>query len=337
VSDDHGPWIDLHSHAGRCFLAGLPAGHPMVASLGAASVDEAVRDARAAGMTALTLATVSDLAVLRPDPATGLRAQRDFSPGEAIADHRRQLDGLRRAVAEAGAEVATSAADVDRAASDGRTVVLLGCEGGDFLDGDLRRLAEARAAGVTVLTLVHYRVNEIGDTQTEPPVHGGLSRFGRAVVAECNQLGIVVDCAHASLATTKDVLEVSTKPVIISHGQLTRTRTSAGAGAAHPRLLTAEHVSAVAETGGLVGAWPAGLTSRSLTDFATEIIRLIKVAGLAHVAIGTDLDGNYKPVLNSYSQLPDLARLLRDRRLAPDNIQDILGRNAADLLHRVIP
>ena len=147
----------------------------MVASLGAASVADAVRDARAAGMTALVLATVSDLAVLRPDPVTGLRAHRDFRPGEALADHRRQLDGLRRAVAAGGAQVATSAAEVDQGARDGRTVVLLGCEGGDFLDGDLRRLEEARAAGVSVLTLVHYRVNEIGDVQTEPPVHGGLS------------------------------------------------------------------------------------------------------------------------------------------------------------------
>ena len=224
----------------------------MVAALGAASVQDAVRAARAAGMTALMLATVSDFAVLRPDHVTGLRAHRDFRPGEAYADHRRQLEAIRRDIAAAGAEVATSAASVDRAAGNGRTVVLLGCEGGDFLDGDLRRLEEARAAGVTVLTLVHYRVNDIGDVQTEPPVHGGLSRFGRAVVAECNRLGVVVDCAHASFGATMAVLEVSSQPVIISHGQLGR------AGTAHPRLLTTAHVAAVAAAGGLIGAWPAG-------------------------------------------------------------------------------
>jgi hypothetical protein len=173
VIAESGPWIDLHSHAGRRFLSGLPAGHPMVASLGASSVAGAVRDAGAGGMTALVLATVSDLAVLRPDPVTGLRAHRDFRPGEAYADHRRQLDGLRQAVAAAGAEVVTSAAEVGRAARGGRTAVLLGCEGGDFLEGDPRRLEEARAAGVSVLTLVHYRVNEIGHVQTAPPVHGG--------------------------------------------------------------------------------------------------------------------------------------------------------------------
>lgn len=331
MSANNGPWIDLHSHAGRCFLAGLPGGHPMVASLGAASVAGAVRDAAAAGMTALILATVSDLAVLRPDPVTGLRAHRDFRPGEAAAGHRRQLDGLRGAVAAAGVQVADSAADVDRAARDGRTVVLLGCEGGDFLEGDLRGLGKARTAGVTVLTLVHYRVNEIGDVQTEPPVHGGLSRFGRAVVAECNRLGIVVDCAHASFATTMAVLEVSSQPVIISHGQL------GDAGAAHPRLLTTAHVAAVASAGGVIGAWPAGLTSRSLADFGAEIIRLTEAAGPAHVAIGTDLDGNYRPVLTSYAQLADLAGLLRDRGLGADRVRQVLGGNAADLLRRTIP
>lgn len=335
MSAERGPWIDLHSHAGRCYLAGRPAGHPAVTALGAASVSGALRDAAAAGVTALMLATVSDFAVLRPDLVSGLRAFRDFAPDEAYADHRRQLEAIRRAVAAAGAEVATSAArvatwgaGVDRAARDGDTVVLLGCEGGDFLEGDLRRLEEARAAGVTVLTLVHYRVNQIGDVQTEPPVHGGLSRFGRAVVAECNRLGIVVDCAHASFDTTMAVLEASDQPVIISHGQLGHP------GATHPRLLTAAHVTAVASAGGLIGAWPAGLTSRSLADFGTEIIRLIEVAGPGHVAIGTDLDGNYRPVLTSYQQFADLAGLLHDRGLPADHVRQILGGNAADLLNR---
>ena len=331
MSTERGPWIDLHTHAGRCYLAGLPARHPMVTALGAASVTDAVRDAAAAGVTALVLAIVSDFAVLRPDPVTGLRAYRDFAPGEAYADHRRQLDGIRQAVAATGAEVATSAAGVDRAATDGRTAVLLGCEGGDFLEDDLRRLEEARSDGVTVLTLVHYRPNQIGDVQTEPPVHGGLSPFGRAVVAECNQMGIVIDCAHASFDTTMAVLEASDQPVVISHGQLAHPDST------HPRLLTTAHAAAVASAGGLIGAWPVGLTSRSLADFATEIIRLTQAVGPGHVAIGTDLDGNYQPVLTSYDQLPDLARLLQDHGLPAAHIRQILGGNAADLLTRTRP
>ena len=222
----------------------------------------------------------------------------------------------------------SAAADVDRAARDDRTVVLLGCEGGDFLEGDLGRLEEARAAGVTVLTLVHYRVSQIGDVQTEPAVHGGLSRFGRAVVAECNRLGMVIDCAHASFDTTMAVLEASDRPVIISHGQLGH------AGTTHPQLLTAAHAAAVSSAGGLIGAWPCGIISRSLADFGTEIVRLTEVAGPGHVAVGTDLDGNYRPVLTSYDQLADLAGALRERGLPADYVRQILGGNAADLLSR---
>jgi membrane dipeptidase len=281
-------------------------------------------------MTALVLAAVADFTVLRPDPATGLRAHRDFHAGEAYADYQRQLAGIRQAAAEADAEVATSAADLERAARDGRTAVLLGCEGGDFLEGDLRRLEKARAVGLTVLTLVHYRVSEIGDVQTEAPVHDGLSRFGRDVVAECNRLGIVIDCAHASFATTMAVLAASRQPVIISHGQLGH------ADGGHPRLMSAQHAAAVAEAGGLVGAWPCGITSRSLADFGTEILRLAEAAGPDHLALGTDLDGNYRPVLTSYDQLDDLVGLLRGGGLPPDHIHQILGGNAMALLGRVL-
>jgi membrane dipeptidase len=335
MADGRGPRIDLHSHAGRCFLAGLPAGHSLVATMGAAAVADAVRAARAAGMTALVLAAVADFAVLRPDPATGLRAHRGFHAGEAYADYQRQLAGIREAAAEAGAGVAASAADLDRAGRDGRTAVLLGCEGGDFLEGDLRRLEEARAAGLTVLTLVHYRVSEIGDVQTEAPVHDGLSRFGRDVVAECGRLGIVVDCAHASFATTMAVLEASSQPVVISHGQLGYPGADSS-DMGHPRLMTARHAVAVAEAGGLVGAWPCGITSRSLADFGTEITRLAEAVGPGHGALGTDLDGNYRPVLTSYDQLDDLGILLRDRGLPAAHVHQILGGNALNLLNHVL-
>ena len=150
--------------------------------------------------------------------------------------------------------------------------------------------------------------------------HGHISKQGSAWLR-----------AHASFAATMAVLEASDQPVIISHGQLGHE------GSTHPRLPTTRHVAAVAAAGGLIGAWPCGLTSRSLADFATEIIRLTEVAGLGHVAIGTDLDGNYRPVLTSYDQLAGLTGLLRDRGLPAAHVRQILGSNAADLLNRTFP
>jgi membrane dipeptidase len=100
--------------------------------------------------------------------------------------------------------------------------------------------------------------------------------------------------------------------------------------------MSTQHATAVAEAGGLVGAWPCGITSRSLADFGAEIIRLAEAAGPDHVAMGTDLDGNYRPVLTSYDQLDDLTGLLRDCGLPTARIQQILGGNALEFLGRVL-
>ena len=71
--------------------------------------------------------------------------------------------------------------------------------------------------------------------------------------------------------------------------------------------MSAQHAAAVAEVGGLVGAWPCGITSRSLADFGTEIIRLAEAAGPDHVGLGTDLDGNYRPVLTIALEIADIS------------------------------
>ncbi len=323
------PWVDVHAHPGRCFLAGLDESDPLAGLLGGQDVGAALSAARKAGLAAVTLSTVADLRVLSPDPVKGLRASRQFAPGEAYADHRRQLAGIGEVVAGLGAPVAVSAADVESAWASGQTAVLLSCEGGDFLEGRPQALAEARALGASSLTLVHYRVNQIGDVQTEEPVHGGLTAFGREVVAECNRLGVIVDCAHATFETTAGVLEASRQPVMISHSHLDH------ADRHHPRLLSPAHARAVASAGGLIGAWPSGVTSASLADFADEIARLAGLVGTDHIAVGTDMDGNYRPVLASYTDFAALPRLLAERGLSETDTGKILGANALDLLRAV--
>jgi membrane dipeptidase len=321
--------VDVHAHPGRCFLAGLDDADPLTRALGGADVVTALAAARAAGVTAVTLSTVADLLVLTPDTERGLRAGRQFRPGEAAADHARQLAGLAAVVAAAGMQIARTAADIRRARAERRLVVLVSCEGGDFLDGRLDPLAHARDAGASSLTLVHYRVNEIGDVQTEEPVHGGLSRFGREVVSECNRLGMIIDCAHATFETTVAVLEMSSDPIMVSHSHLDH------ADRHHPRLLSADHARAVASAGGLIGAWPAGVTSASLGDFADEIVRLADLVGVGSLAIGTDMDANYRPVLTSYADLMALLELLARRGLSAAETAQILGGNALGLLARV--
>ena len=92
----------------------------------------------------------------------------------------------------------------------------------DFLEGRIERLEEAyRRWTLRHLQLTHYRVNELGDIQTEPPVHGGLTDFGAAVIRGCNRLGIVVDVAHGTLDLVKRAAAITAKPLVLSHTSLT--------------------------------------------------------------------------------------------------------------------
>ena len=83
--------------------------------------------------------------------------------------------------------------------------LVLAVEGCDFLEGDLDRLDAMAARGVRSIQLTHYLVNETGDIQTAPPVHGGLTPFGAEAVRRMNELGIIVDVAHCSEATVRGV------------------------------------------------------------------------------------------------------------------------------------
>jgi membrane dipeptidase len=321
-----GPWVDVHAHPGRCFLRGLPGSDPFVAALGPDASERTLPEIRAARVGVVCFASVADLRVIGVRADGGLAAVRDFAPGEAYADHARQLRALRELCSGAGAHAVLSPQD---ALAPGGVGILLACEGGDFLEGRLERLAEAHAQGARSLTLVHYRVNELGDVQTEPPVHGGLSDFGAEVVRELNRLGMIVDLAHATWDATRRALEVSSHPVMISHSHLAR-----GA-PAHPRLLAPEHALAVARGGGVVGAWPAGVALRSFEDYLDEILRMLDLLGIDHVSIGTDMDANYRPVVTRYAQFPEIEAGLAARGLARDELDRVLGGNFLRLFEAV--
>lgn len=324
---EHGPWIDLHAHPGRCFLAGYNDTAPLVQRLGRSTVASAVHAAGEAGVCCVSVSTVADLAVLAPQPDGGLGAARAFEPGEARNDHDQQLAGLKSAFDDV--HQVRSAADIRAAHERGTGSAFVSCEGADFLDGQLDGLGPAVDLGARMITLVHYRVNELGDIQTEAPRHGGLTAFGADVVREMNRLGVMVDLAHATFETTVGALEISEDPIVISHSHL------AGPGAGHPRLLTDDHARVVADAGGLIGAWPAGVTAQTLGEYVDEICRLVELIGVDRVAIGTDLDANYRPVLTEYRQFEDVANDLSGRGFQPREIDAMLGGNVLQLFEHV--
>ncbi|MFW6206884.1 MAG: membrane dipeptidase [Gemmatimonadota bacterium] len=92
----------------------------------------------------------------------------------------------------------------------------------------------------------------------------------------------------------------------------------------------------VAETGGVVGAWPAGGVNGSLKDFVEATLRLIELLGIEHVGLGSDMDGGPDPVLAGYGQIPRWVDGLRRGGLSDDELALVAGGNALRLLERVV-
>jgi membrane dipeptidase len=186
-----------------------------------------------------------------------------------------------------------------------------------------------------MMQLVHYHVNELGDIQTEPPVHHGLTAAGRATVREINRVRAVIDVAHASFATTAGVAETTTRPIILSHSNIQDASGWA-------RFLTPEHARVVAGTGGVVGAMPIVLGRRvggnDVESYVNHISRLVDVVGIDHVGIGTDMDGiGPAAVFTSYTRWPSLAAALLDRGYRREDAAKVLGGNAVRVFRTVLP
>jgi membrane dipeptidase len=141
--------------------------------------------------------------------------------------------------------MATTAADVRRAAADHKIAALMGMEGGHMINDDLGQLRKYAALGVRYLTLTHFKNNNWADSSTDKPAHNGLTPFGKDVVRELNKLGVMVDISHVADKTFYDALEITKAPVIASHS-------SCRAIANHPRNMTDDMLRALAKNGGVV-------------------------------------------------------------------------------------
>ena len=146
--------------------------------------------------------------------------------------------------------MAFSAADIERAHSQEKLAALMGIEGGHSIENDLGLLRDYYRLGVRYMTLTWSNSNRWADSSgdmDDPKIehHGGLTDFGKQVVAEMNRLGMIVDISHVSDKTFWDAVAVSKAPVIASHS-------SARALVDAPRNMTDDMLRAVAKNGGVV-------------------------------------------------------------------------------------
>ena len=314
--------IDLHCHPGVFFFEGMTPEDPTIQKMAAGGVfmERAVADMAAGQLSASMFSTVADVDLLGAKP-DGLYARRDYKPGEVYASHLRQMAVLDAMVDTGLVTPVRSVSDLLAAKQANKVGAIFSCEGGDFLEEKGERLAEAWDAGIRSIQLVHYHVNQIGDIQTEAPKHNGLSEFGRETVVEMNRLGMLIDAAHATFDTTRAVAELSSQPIMVSHSFI------ADQSAQHPRLLSEDHARLVAETGGLIGAWPSGLGNPDFASFINRLLRLVDLVGIDHVGLGTDMDANYKPVFTNYRQLPYIPIALKNHGMSDEELIKVMGGN----------
>ena len=176
-------------------------------------------------------------------------------------------------------------ADIEAAKREGRTGVVLGFQNSWPVEDRLERLGLFHELGVRVIQLTYNTQNLVGSGCWESR-DGGLSDYGRDVLAEMNRLGIVADLSHVGPQTCHDVVEASTRPVVYSH-------VCPAARNPHLRNKTDEQLRHLAGRGGLVGItllpWFLRADGRAtIEDYLDAIEHVIDVVGEEQVAIGTD-------------------------------------------------
>jgi membrane dipeptidase len=306
--------VDIHSHAGA--IIGV---RPVKTS---AAFREVAQPMRAGGMAAVCFAIVSDSPCHQVYPDHRIHPFRSPDPGELYAYGQLSFARVHFLVRSQGLSVITDAAAL-RAARAGTASAIIAAEGGDFLEGRPERVDEAYEKWqLRHLQLTHYRVNELGDIQTEAPEHGGLTDIGAEVIRRCNARGLVVDVAHGTYDLVKRAASVTTKPLVLSHTSLSQTP------GPRSRTISSDHAQVIAGTGGVIGVWPPSSVYPDLDAMARGMARLADLVGVDHVGIGSDMMGLTVPsVLDTYADLPALAAALLNVGFNQQDAGKILGGN----------
>lgn len=248
-------------------------------------------------------------------------------------------------------------ADIDRAKAVGKVGIILGWQNTSGIEDRIEHLRLFRDLGVRVMQLTYNTQNFVGSGCFESR-DGGLSDFGRDVVAEMNRLGILVDLSHVGPNTSADAIKVSTKPVAYTHccpaGLLD-----------HPRNKSDAQLLEIVEAGGFVGVatYPPFLPQQADTtvdDCLAAIEYVVDLVGEDHVGIGTDftqdqsadwfdwlrrdkgdgrwlMDGRgttapFPEGLGRLNDYPNLTAAMQRRGWTETRIRKILGQN----WHRVL-
>ncbi len=194
-------------------------------------------------------------------------------------------------------------------------------EGAHPLEGNLDNLDRLFDAGLRITGLTHFFDNRLGGS-----LHGvsgaGLTPFGEAVVRRANELGIIIDVAHASPQMVTDVLDLTRAPVILSHGGVRGLCDMS-------RNLDDALMQRIAGAGGLIGIgyWDGAVCDITPAGVVRSIRYAIDLLGIDHVALGSDYDGTTE-VLFDTSELAILTQTMLDEDFTEAEIRAVMGENA---------
>ncbi len=180
--------------------------------------------------------------------------------------------------------------DIHRAKREGKTGIILGWQNITGIEDQIGFLSLFKELGVGVIQMAYNTQNLVG-TGCYESKDGGLSDFGREVVAEMNRVGILCDLSHVGPQTSEDVIRASAKPVAYTHCLPSGLKS-------HPRNKSDEQLRFIAAKGGFVGVtmFPPFLKrgpAATVDDYVEAIEYCIDIAGEDQVGIGTDFTQGY--------------------------------------------
>jgi microsomal dipeptidase-like Zn-dependent dipeptidase len=209
------------------------------------------------------------------------------------------------------------------------TAALLGLEGGHVLEGKVENVDFFFKQGFRMISLTHFTDNDLGGS-AQGCKKGGLTIFGKMVVKRMEGLHVLIDLAHASPKTIDDVLDITTKPLVVSH-------TGVKGVINNNRNLSDRQIYRIAQKGGIIGIgfWDIA-TGNTVKDIARSIRYTTNLVGVEHVALGSDYDGFVKAPFDT-SGMALMTEALINEGFSEKDIRSIMGSNIIKLLNEILP
>jgi membrane dipeptidase len=222
-----------------------------------------------------------------------------------------------------------------RAAEPGRISTFLAIEGAGAFAADVAQIDRFIARGLRLVSPCHAKNSPLASSATGAKVDFGLTPLGKEFCERVYAGGALVDVSHVSDAAFADIAAIARA----HHAPVVATHSNARAVAASPRNLTDDELRVIRETGGVAGVnfhapFVTGRKEATLADVVKQVEHMIAVAGVDHVAVGSDFDGGIAPPegLADASAFPTLAAALRARGMSYDDVLKIFSLNALRVL-----